>query len=201
MFDNIDSPFCLNVWKHHFKEICKRIVKCGQAGVDDILINLHSIGNNILDLYTGRLNSLDIYHEINEFLMLHKLNDSEHFKEWLTLRQGYVIVFLSDNSSWVLRYGKEKRQYVHLHPARNGDFTMRVNGNTLKSAIAVTLLSQYCNQDACSLSFVNKVRMEKLRLSPVFQLETSPGLKSMIDLFLSCCRESGIAGSIEPILK
>jgi hypothetical protein len=74
-------------------------------------------------------------------------------------------------------------RFLHIHPAKYSPFTIRVRGTTLKTVVALKVLTGKNMQNQLKLQLVNEVRSEKLGLSPVKVLEKGKGISRIWSLF------------------
>ena len=63
----------------------------------------------------------------------------EEFQKWVKEGNLYQTIALNDQSLWIVREGKEEGRYVHIHPAKKGENTIRFKGVTLKTAYQIKL--------------------------------------------------------------
>jgi hypothetical protein len=147
-----------------------------QALPDAVIL---SLGNNVVDLYIGKLNMKNISDEITQILQKENHLQYADFTSWLAGSE-FKKVTLSDNSVWVLRKGFIKEQYIHIHPGKHSPNTFRTNSNALKTAYTIYYTG---NSEKPSLEIINKLRKEKLKLSPVRTVEELNKCKVLLKLF------------------
>lgn len=177
---HLPEPILFHPLKHHLLYIRQFISEHMHASKADITAALKTIGSSQLDLYTGSLTPDQIAGET--LLSLHQkgLLTSKAFKEFLTEGQtDYQIISLSDKTDWILRWGTRHNRYVHLHPARYTQNTLRVKANSLKTAIAVHILASD-RQEKLSLALLNKARKEYLGLSEITSLNLSRSISNLV---------------------
>ena len=157
------SVITCNWLKHHLAECKNEIARYSSASNYSVeLINqINRIGNNVIDLYTGSLSANEIETQI--ILKLKNINctDKTNFTKWLG-KPGYKKILLSDESSWILRLAIDNYNYIHIHPARIGKYTVRVKGSAWKTALI--LIIQNLEPD---IGNINTIRKNILSLSPV----------------------------------
>jgi len=105
---------------------------------------------------------------------------------------GYYTMTLSDRSKWVLRLGKDKQAFVHIHPARNSPFTMRVNSNILKSVLALGILVKSGDVNGLELASFNTIRTSILNLSPVKNIEEMKAVERTMKIIFNKFSEKDI---------
>jgi hypothetical protein len=174
-------PVLLNTWKHHAGWIRWRIGEAVAAGQVDVLPQeMVVIGNRLMDLYTGPLTPAVIGEHVVERLRARGRLEFEPLSAWLQGKGQYALIELPDGSKWTVRLGPPEGRYLHLHPGRWAPNTMRVQANTLKSAVvthAHALLAGGCPTD---LAVVNEARRKYLGLLPVRELTGDGGLGAAI---------------------
>ena len=134
---------------------------------------LLTLGGSVMDLYTGNISLLAIGHEILKILQQDNIMDADNYKQWLGEKE-YRLINISDNSNWTLRWAETPLRYMHLHPARYSEHTIRIKANLLKTAIL------FVKMNAQNVAEINQLRGEYLNLSPLKMI--SPGLKHIIGL-------------------
>jgi hypothetical protein len=92
----------------------------------------------------------------------------------------YRLTTLPDKSIWTLRYGKDEKYYVHIHPARYSPQTIRVRSLTLKTAIAVLLFTEINGAHPFDIMVINKIRIDFLKASPINKISSESGLGKLI---------------------
>lgn len=177
----LPRPILFHPLKHHLQYSREFIRLNTGAEAADLKAAFLTIGNSQLDFYTGDLTAQQIAQEVIDKLQERALLSAEAYRLYLTAAgSDYRTLRLSDGSDWVLRWGVVAERYVHLHPARYAQHTMRVKANALKTAIAGLLASRRFGKTEVDLQLVNQVRMEWLGLAPVKHFETEAGLGKLI---------------------
>mgnify|MGYP000748944096 CR=1 FL=1 len=160
--------FKFNIWKHHLRGALAEMNKLKEARADLFhkkIIPL--LGNNVVDIYIGRLTEENIQNELADILQKENHYSLDDFSSWLKGTE-FRKVTLSDNSVWVLRLGFSNEQYIHIHPGKHSPHTFRTSSNALKTAY---YLYYSGNIEKLSLGIINKIRKEELKLSPVHSVE------------------------------
>lgn len=180
---DIKTPVAFNPFKHHLSCLKAAADEWRKLHWSEVEKNLLLIGSNVTDLYYGSLSVEEICSEFVQFAKENNLNSPERLVEWL-LPYGYRKVTLADNSVWVVRQGVNPDRFLHIHPAKYSPYTIRVRGTTLKT-VAGLYLSGTDIQHESLLESVNRVRTEKLDLSPVKSLQKGRGILKILDMFYS----------------
>src|SRR5207248_6295319 len=97
-------------------------------------------------------------------------------------QNGYAMLGLPDGSRWAVRLGPAGGRYLHVHPGRWVPHTIRVQANTLRSAVMAVALGRLTGRDPTDLTVVNEARGRYLGLLPVRELTTDTGLGAVIRL-------------------
>jgi hypothetical protein len=176
-------PVLLNAWKHHAGWIRWRIgraVAGGTAGVEALVKDMAVVGARLMDLYTGTLSPAEIGdHVISQLREADRL-EFELLSSWLQAQGEYALIELPDSSRWTIRLGPADGRYLHLHPGRWAPNTMRVQANTLKSAVLAHAHALLTGRDPTDLATVNHARKQYLGLLPVRELTGDGGLGAAI---------------------
>lgn len=183
-------PVLFNTFKHHagtlrarIHHICQR----GHAAFIEMSSRLAILGTRLMDLYTGSLTPRDLSGWVIDHLQQLDLLDLERYRYRL-LQSGDYLVFThpQEGSRWVLRLGDESDRYVHLHPGRWSEHTVRVRANVLKTAFLVLCFTGIHGGNPTDREVINQVRRDHLGLSP---LGTDPdhdqGLGALLHLLRS----------------
>ncbi|MBT8381693.1 MAG: hypothetical protein KJO59_04995, partial [Ignavibacteria bacterium] len=162
------SPFKVNCWKHHAEFIAKQINKImKEEELETLPAILLKIGGSQMDLYLGKLAPLELTEFIKRFLKKHKVFEYESYKQWLFSEgKEYRLITLQDNSTWTLRMGNQKVNYIHIHPGRYSTHTIRVRALTLKTAVFVMAYLNIYKISSPDLQLINSVRKEFLKAEP-----------------------------------
>ncbi len=179
----IPHPALLNTWKHHAGWLRWRVGRAasgGEAAVAELARELVVIGNRLMDLYTGPLTPADVGREALARLEATGLQAYEPLSASLATQNGYTLLTLSDGSAWTIRLGPADGRFVHLHPGRWTTNTMRVQANTLKSAIMAHAFAQLTGREPTDQDVLNAARMAYLNLLPVRRLDADGGLGAVV---------------------
>jgi len=180
---HLPHPALLNTWKHHAGWICSRIATAaaaGIAGVTALPAELAVVGSRLMDLYTGAYAPAEIAEHIFADLKARDLFAYDPLAKWLAERGEYAMTELPDGSKWTIRLGPADGRYLHLHPGRWVPHTMRVQANTLKSAVMAHAHAKLTGGDTTDLAVVNEARKLYLGLLPVRELTGDGGLGAVI---------------------
>lgn len=176
-------PVLLNTWKHHAGWIRSRIgaaVAAGSPGLDALVKDMVVVGTRLMDVYTGAFTPAEIgEHVITQLRGVNRL-EFDRLSAWLQGQGEYAMIELPDGSKWTIRLGPADGRYLHLHPGRWVPHTIRVQANTLKSAVmahAHALLTGGVPRD---IALVNEARRRYLGLLPVRELTGDAGLGAVI---------------------
>ena len=179
----LPAPVKFNCWKHHLEFIRDQVKKGRKENLSAGLIKkiLLVIGESRMDLYCGKLSPRAIAGEIIDSLYRFDAHALSSYKNWLyESGRDYRLLTLSDSSVWTLRTGKDKKQFVHIHPGRYSPLTFRVRALTLKSAIAAVLSARSLNE--IDIGFLNKIRKNILDAPPLKSFSYKTSLGKLINL-------------------
>ncbi len=179
------SPFKLNCWKHHAGFIAKQIKQIkNEEELKTLASFLLKIGESQMDLYLGKLTPSEITGFAENFLKENKVFKYESYKQWLFSKgKEYRLITLTDKSTWTLRKGNQKENYIHIHPGRYSLHTIRVRALTLKTAICVMAYLNVHKNFSTDLELINNVRKEFLNSAPVKSLSSTSGLRRLLNVF------------------
>ena len=181
----IPHPVLLNTWKHHAGWLRWRIATAvgdGVVGTDVLSVGLAVVGTRLMDLYTGPLAPAAL--AANVIGQLREAGKLEYgaLADWLGSQGGYAMLDIPDGSRWAVRLGPTGGRYVHVHPGRRVSHTVRVQANTLKSAVMAVALGRVTGREPTDLAVVNEARSRYLGLRPVTDLAADSGLGAVIRL-------------------
>jgi hypothetical protein len=176
-----------NLHKHHAGFLRERIgtaVAAGATGLPALADELVIVGTKLMDLYHGPFSPREIADRVMAKLRPARRDTPTEFRAWVESAGGYeTIEFPEDMSRWVLRTGDEADRFIHVHPARNSPFTVRVRANVLTTAVLTLAYSAIHGGDPLSRSVVNAVRRDYLGLAPVGRdPSTVEGIGAVIEL-------------------
>ena len=184
MNKKIPHPITFNTHKHHFQFLLKQIKRWRKQEWKEVEEELISIGENLIDFYTGDLSAEDICNECSHFCKINDINRKITLLKWL-YPQEYRKIKLSDTSEWVVKSGKDHNRYVHIHPAKYSPHTIRVRGTTLKTVLALMANSvKFSVSLSKNLQSVNNIRTAYLHLSPIKSLTRNKGIWQLWELFV-----------------
>ena len=172
-----------NCLKHHLNYTTKKLAEANRNEICQFLEEINKIGNNILDLYLGKMTSAQIVEELLNKIKLVKVKDKNSFEFYLG-NEGYKKLKIADGSEWILRLGIIKQSFIHIHPARNAKFTTRITSTAWKTAIALRAFEEELQRFDNLLAKVNFVRIKYLKLSTVKSLKRNSNITKAIN-FLS----------------
>jgi hypothetical protein len=180
-----ESIITFNYLKHHFLFVRSKINELNfdiTRFENEIgLISIKSISNNVMDLYTGLLSIENIYSEILSLLSAKIEVKENSYIKWLG-KLGYQSFVLSDDSIWVLRYGMPYNAFIHIHPGRGGNHTLRLTGGAWKTALFMTFYEVGILHKNTMLDKVNFARTSYLQLSPIKELIPGSNLHMALSL-------------------
>ncbi len=175
-------PITFNPYKHHLGFLKEQIEVWKKKGWKEAEQEIKLIGTNLIDIYFGRLTIDEIFGEIHLLAKKNGLTSPIELAHWLDPLE-YRKTELSDNSFWVIKQGQDSSRFLHIHPGKYSPFTMRVKATNLKTVIAVKILTGDNIQP--DLPVINKIRKEKLKMSPVKGLVEGKGIARLLANFSS----------------
>ena len=122
------SNVTFNPYKHHLGFLKMKITLWKKNEWTETEKEIRCIGNNLIDLYYGKLTVDEIYNEVNKFAENNNLTSSGKLAEWLNLLE-YKKTRLSDSSIWIIKKGQDSIRFLHIHPAKHSPFTIRVRAD------------------------------------------------------------------------
>lgn len=183
MNEKIPVPVTFNTYKHHFRFLFNQIIIWRNTDWKSTEKELLTIGENLLDFYTGNLTVNTICTECIHLLKDCKITDRVALTKWL-YPQKYKKLKLSDSSEWIVKVGKNADRYVHIHPAKYSPHSIRVRARTLKTVVALMIkVPGISNKMKKNLQNVNDIRTEYLHLSPIKSLQRGKGIFFLWELF------------------
>lgn len=175
-------PVTFNPYKHHLGFLREKIEVWRKMDWKEAENEIRLIGNNLIDLYTGKLSIDEIIRETIIFAEENDLTSAEKLAQWLH-PLDYRKTELSDNSFWVIKQGQIATRFLHIHPGKYSPFTIRIKAPTLKTVIALKIHDDSAINP--TLALVNRIRIEKLNLSPIKGLVAGRGIARMLANFNS----------------
>lgn len=186
MNQKIPVPITFNTYKHHFQFLLKQIKSWQKSEWKYVEPDLSKIGENLIDFYTGKLTVENICNECLYYFKQNKIDGNIAFSEWLHPVK-YRKIKLSDSSEWVIKYGKDPENYIHIHPAKKSIHTIRVRAATLKTVLVLMVKTNTTHRNPKeNLTEVNHIRTTYLHLSPVKSLKQNKGILQLWNTFLNC---------------
>jgi hypothetical protein len=184
MLYTIPYPFRFNPLKHHLSWVLNHIqyliYNSGDENTKVKFIEIvKSINNNYVDIYTGYFSPEQIIQEIREKLKTLQVLKKKDFSLWIKNKE-FQLVNIPDGSAWVLRESKEKNRFIHVHPSRNSHYTVRVHGNSWKTAVVAKTYHLSINN--INLQNINELRKKYLALSPIKNLNMNQRLINTLKL-------------------
>ena len=184
----IPKPILFNCWKHHlgFIKVELNTIKAkDEKDIKDFVKKLNIMGNSLSDLYTGLMSVQQIINYIIKNINELNVNDENSYKVWLhNENRDYKIIKVSDDSTWTLRHGNEKKRYIHIHPARYSVHSIRVKSISLKTASLLILWIKNFGGATEDIKLINQLRFNYLEASPVKTVFPNSGLGKIIELFV-----------------
>ena len=183
MSDKIPAPITFNPYKHHLEFLKERINNWKKSKWENIDQEILCIGNNIIDLYFGLLRVEEICKECLEYFQKEKITEKEDLLNWLKPLKHKKIQ-LSDKSLWLIKEGIDPERFIHIHPAKYSPFSIRVRSTTLKTVIMLQIHSKPIGKEMKeNLHFINQVRTNFLKLSPIKSLQPEKGISHLWEIF------------------
>jgi len=183
MDNKIQPPLLFNPQKHHLHFIQEKFGYWQSVDWEEAMRDLNKIGNNLLDLYYGNLTVEKICEELLQKLKNSNWLEKKQYQIWLGPKE-YKKLPCSDGSVWLFKKGNLPDRFVHIHPAKNSLFTIRVRGTTLKTVIALFVNKiEFQENLKTNLEAVNSIRKEYLNLSPIKSLQANKGILRLWEFF------------------
>lgn len=180
---DVAIPFLYNQLKHH-RNFIKSFSNNFSANDPEIFRNsIKKIGGSVIDLYYGNLASSEITDQITTKLKTNQAFESQQYLNYIRSDEKlFRNVSLSDSSEWTLLYGKDPERYIHIHPARNSNHSVRIRAMALKTALAIKVFFRLEPRSNDFVDIVNKARVDILRESPVKDERNIGGIIKVLDL-------------------
>lgn len=162
-------PVALNTWKHHLGFVRDGLAYFRQVPPDHGRVKdlIASIEGSLIDVYLGKLSPLEISDEVLNQIDSENLFDCYSFKKWIyAFGNSYRNIMLSDKSKWTIQLGVSQDRFVHIHPGRYSEFTIRVKASTLKTALSYSFLYGF-KDEHYSIDTINKARNDLALLPPM----------------------------------
>jgi hypothetical protein len=172
------GPVLLNCWKHHAGFIKSKVIQYKKNPERNSLAltqEIISIGESLMDLYTGELTPQEIADEVLHQLEKEQASGMREYGAWLKQEgKGYKIIKLADLSQWTLRLGERKTKYVHIHPSRYSLHTIRARSASLKTAILFSISQS--DETENKLILINRIRKEYLNLPQLKNINSASAM-------------------------
>jgi len=137
-----------------------------------------------MDLYIGKFTPFELTGFTKKFLKENEVFKYESYELWLFSEdKEYRLITLPDKSTWTLRMGNQKENYIHIHPGRYSAHTIRARALTLKTAICVMAYINVHKKFSPDLELINNLRKELLNAAPVKSLSSTSGLRRLLNVF------------------
>lgn len=180
----ISEPVLLNCWKHHAGFIKSKISvykRHPENFTESLRKEILSIGGSLMDLYLGDLLPSEIALSIIASLDRQKVNDIANYREWLGEEgNGYREIEIEDHSKWTLRLGERADRYIHIHPSRYSEHSIRVRSSSLKSAVLFCVLSGTAADGM--LAQTNMIRKDYLGLPPLKSIKSGSAFLNLVKI-------------------
>ncbi|MDU1889795.1 MAG: hypothetical protein E6767_03825 [Dysgonomonas sp.] len=162
---DVNKLICFHDFKHHLHSDINWLIENESKWNEEVDLQLKSIGDSVLDYYTGILSPEQIKEEVYIYLQDQNLLEKNVYDSWIRGNSGYREIVLSDGSTWVLRT-INKQSFIHIHPGRRSKYTLRVKANTLKTVLCA-LLFEDIDLFKFDLNLINIYRDNYLDLSRI----------------------------------
>jgi len=173
MQKEIPAPVMFSPLKHHLYFLQEEIKRWKGISWLEVQEELLQIGSNLIDFYTGSLTVDQICTEVLEFFGQNNLLTRYAFLEWLQAPK-WKKIGLSDDSEWLIKVGNDENRFIHIHPAKFSNHSIRVRATTLKTVLALQVQGiKHENKTRNDLGNVNSIRQNLLDLSPIKSLHAA----------------------------
>ena len=154
-------PIIFHALKHHLASLKQFVILNNTSPIESILPQIKSLGESTFDMYIGSLSNEDIIDQTTQYLKTNQLFEAKLYQHWIALNDGSSIFELSDKTLMTLRCLPQQK-YIHIHPCRYAENTIRIRANAMKTALTLRLL----NYNPTFVENINKARM-LVELSPI----------------------------------
>ncbi len=180
-------PIAFNSLKHHLSAI-KDFLKNEPFNHENLYTYkeiVNSIGGSLIDYYTGDLTPQQIAEQVIYQLKSMNIHHRLSFDKWVESDgKNYQCLYLNDGSKWALKSAKLEDRYVHIHPGRYSDRTIRVRSTTLKTALAYGIVKAIFDMDF-SVESINFARQNLVLLPPMSSKSSLAPVTRLLSLFYS----------------
>lgn len=170
-------PILFHPLKHHLGYLQYFIQNSTE---EEFYAMIPRIGASQMDLYCGELNPNSIGQEILGQLIAKGIVTGHDFISFLTDKQGYQNLTISDGSTWTLLQGDDPERYVHIHPARYAQHCIRVKSGALKTAVLMQRHGLTPKSETAQINILRK----SIGLSPIKQMQESEGIGRMWEVLI-----------------
>lgn len=182
----IPFPIQYNPYKHHFRFLLTELAVWQNSNWSVTENAMLTIGNNLFDFYLGYLTPGQVCTASLNFFKTNNISTETDFYNWLDQSEWKKIT-LHDESEWLIKRGNQAERYIHIHPAKFSQHTIRVRAATLKTVLALCVHKIPIQKDMeINLQSVNQQRISFLKLSPIKSLnEEESGILKLWQLFIN----------------
>jgi hypothetical protein len=176
----ISKPFIFNPLKHHSGHIKSFIGQCKFGEIEKAVLQeyLLKMGNCMLDLYFGELGITQILSDIENMLKEGVSFGPESYAKYIKgSSRKFQNIQISDHSTWTLLIGNEPERYIHIHPARGSEYTVRIRAIALKTALIMKIYYGNQLEDIDLVDLTNEIRLNYLDESPIKNITYTKGIK------------------------
>lgn len=182
----IPLPIQYNPYKHHFRFLLTELAVWQNSNWSVTESAMLTIGNNLFDFYLGYLTPEQVCTANLNYFKTNNISTETDFYNWLDQSEWKKIT-LHDESKWLIKRGNQAERYIHIHPAKFSQHTIRVRAATLKTVLALCVHKFPIHKDMeINLQAVNQQRISFLKLSPIKSLnEEESGILKLWQLFIN----------------
>ena len=180
------APFLLNALKHHVGYIKEFVHQAKSENLRPEQVNVHmmKIGKSMIDIYYGKLTQMDIVQDIKAHLESIQCYNATSFYQYISsTNKNFRNIKLGDGSIWTLLIGNEQERYIHIHPSRGSEHTLRARATALKTAIFLLIFYPNDPLEASFVNLVNVVRTKFMQEAPIKNEAYTKGLIRVLSLF------------------
>jgi hypothetical protein len=179
-----ENQIIFNGLKHHLKYIVEKINNINTYNDFQVFLKeITEIGHSETDIYTGNLNYFEIISCVYNFL---KANNIVSYSDYINFIRSdghdYKVIQLYDGSCWILRIGKKfEDKFVHIHPARFSEYTIRINSLSLKTSL-IFLIKRNLDKIEFNIEEVNNIRVKYFGISPIKKINSNSNIIKALKL-------------------
>lgn len=174
-----------NPLKHHLLFQIHSILDEQSRTIDNFLRIKKFIGTGPMDLYTGEMPVPEIMNHCKMIANTENLFNAKAYKNWLRAESAdkdYRLLEFPDGSTWVFRLGKHPKRFMHIHPGRNSEKSIRIKPNTLKTIIAIIFEHGFMTEMP-TIEQISNVREKYLELEPLDENENIQAIVNLLQIF------------------